>query len=100
MRGLVSINGQLMTSDGRAVAQAFIYIKDEDSVSGDDTIKTLTIDSGGNFGFSWIAKSVDSFDDTVEIYAVFEGNQGSDSSRSSQFEIYVQEHTGIYPQRL
>ena len=90
---VVYINGKLMTSDGRTLSNAFIYIKDEDSGSGDDTIKTLTTDSGGNFGINWIAKSMDPFDDTVEIYAVFEGNQEFESSRSPQFDLYVSEYT-------
>lgn len=83
------ISGRLTTSDGSGLQNALIYIKDEDSGSGDDTIKSLSTDFYGNFGFTWIAKSMDPFDDTVEIYAIFEGASAYDSARSYQYDVSV-----------
>ena len=89
---IVSINGRLMTMDGRALTDAVVHIKDEDTGSGDDDIRRLRTDSGGNFGFNWNAKTMDPFDDTVEIYAVFEGNRDFESARSAQRNVYVEEY--------
>ena len=87
----VSINGRLTTIDGRALTDAVIHIKDEDTGSGDDDIVRLRTDSGGNFGFTWNARTMDPFDDIVEIYAVFEGNLDFESARSQQHNVYVEE---------
>ena len=78
--------------DGRALTDVVIYIKDEDTGSGDDDIMRLRTDSGGNFGFNWNARIMDPFDDIVEIYAVFEGNQNFESARSPQRNVYVEEY--------
>ncbi len=88
----IVISGRL-TSDGRGLSNASIYIKDEDTGSGDDTITTIRTDSSGNFRKIWSAKQMDPFDSTVEIYAVFEGSQSYDSSRSRQYSVSVQEQT-------
>jgi LEA14-like dessication related protein/protocatechuate 3,4-dioxygenase beta subunit len=83
------ISGRLTTSDGSALQNAIVYIKDEDTGSGDDTIKLLSTDSYGNFGFTWFAKSMDPFDDTVEFYAVFDGASTYDSARSYPYDVTV-----------
>lgn len=83
------ISGTLTTSDGRGLQNAIVYIKDEDPLSGDDIISTLTTDSYGNFGFTWYAKSMDPLDNTVEVYAIFEGASGYNSARSYQYNMSV-----------
>jgi len=85
----VYINGRLTLDNGRALQNALVYIKDEDTGSGDDDIRTLTTDSNGNFGFTWTAVSMDPFDSVVEIYAVFEGSSSYDSARSNQYNVSV-----------
>jgi hypothetical protein len=82
------ISGRL-TSGGSTLQNALIYIKDEDTGSGDDTIKSLYTDYNGDFEFTWIAKTMDPFDDTVEFYAVFEGESSYDSARSYQYNVSV-----------
>jgi len=83
------ISGRLTTSDGSGLQNAIIYIKDEDSGSGDDDIATLHTDTYGNFGYTWVAREMDPFDSTVEIYAVFEGTASYDSVRSYQYDVFV-----------
>jgi len=83
------ISGKLTTSDGRALQNALVYIKDEDTGSGDDLITSLYTDNNGNFGFMWIAKTMDPFDNVVEIFAVFEGSSSYDSARSNQYNVSV-----------
>ena len=89
---MVSINGRLTTADGRALTDVVVNIKDEDIGSGDDDIQRLRTDSRGNFGFNWNARIMDPFDGTVEIHAVFEGNQDFESARSVQRNVYVEEY--------
>lgn len=84
----VYISGRL-TSDGKALPNALIYIKDEDTGSGDDEIGTMTTDSNGNYSGNWSARTMDPFDKVVEIYAVFEGSTNYDYARSIQINVQV-----------
>jgi len=93
----ISISGRLTTFDGAGIPNVKVYIRDEDAGSGDDMITSLRTDSNGNFRYNWIAKSMDPFDTVVEIYAVFEGTQEFDSSRSNQFNLIVQEPVKFEP---
>lgn len=85
----ISISGKLTDSSGNGISNALIYIKDEDTGSGDDDIGTITTDSNGNYNANWSAKKMDPFDKVVELYAVFEGSSNFGQSRSSQFNIQV-----------
>ena len=51
---------------------AVVYIKDEDFGSRDELLATAYTEASGRFSTYWIADYAD-FDDTVDIYAVFEG---------------------------
>lgn len=57
---------------------AIVYIKDEDFGSRDELLATAYTEANGRFSTYWIAGYTD-FDDTVDIYAVFEG--GDDFAR-------------------
>ena len=72
------------------MSNALIYIKDEDTGSGDDDIGTITTDSDGNYNAYWSARTMDPFDNVVEIYAVFEGSSNYGSSRSVQINVRVE----------
>jgi len=89
----ITLSGKLQTIDGSGLSNAIIYIKDEDSGSGDDDIGTITTDSSGKFEATWKANTMDPFDSVVEIYAVFEGSQNYDSARSNQYNISVDSQT-------
>ena len=60
--------------DGANPEGAVVYIKDEDPLSGDDLLAVAYVDRNGRFSTYWFADYAD-FDDTVDIYAVFEGNE-------------------------
>jgi len=87
----MSISGRLVRFDGIGLSNAVVYLKDEDTGSGDDVLATLRTDSNGNFRYDWITTTMDPFDSIVELYSVFEGTQDYDSSRSNQFNINVRE---------
>jgi len=86
---IIAINGELSDDDGNAVANALIYIKDEDPLDADDIISTVITDSEGSYSFNWIAEFKDPFDNYVELYAVFEGSQYYSSVRSIQIDVLV-----------
>jgi hypothetical protein len=86
---IVEFSGTLVAEDGDGVAGATVYIKDEDTGSGDDLIGTITTDVNGHYGFEWSAKRNDPFDNVVEMYAVFERSSFFGESRSVQINIQV-----------
>ena len=69
----VTFSGTLGLDRG-SPAGAVVYIKDEDSLSRDELLATAYVESNGRFSATWVAEHMDSFDDTLEIFAVFEGN--------------------------
>ena len=86
---MVPISGRLATDDGRALDGMVVYIKDEDTGSGDDDIAILRTDAHGEFYYQWTARAMDPFDSIVEIYAVFEGGSGFERARSVQHNIAI-----------
>ena len=93
----VSISGQLTDLHGNGLQNGLIYIKDEDAFSDDDVIATVYTDMFGEFNYQWTAETMDPLDNTVEIYAVFEGSHGFGPARSEQHNIsivdYVEQET-------
>ncbi len=59
--------------DNHSTKGAIVYIKDEDALNPDDLLATGYVDRNGKFSANWFAHRVDP-DNTVDIYAVFEGN--------------------------
>ena len=70
---LVEFSGTLKL-DGGSPEGAVVYIKDEDRLSGDELLAVAYVDGGGRFSAHWLADYTD-FDNTVDIYAVFEGDE-------------------------
>ena len=68
----VTMSGTLYL-DGRNPEGAVVYIKEEDSFSGDDLLASAYVGSDGRFNTYWIAEDIDPTND-IEVYAVFEGN--------------------------
>ena len=54
---------------------AIVYIKDEDTGSRDELLAAAYVEKNGRFSTYWIAHYADLWDDTVDIFAVFEGNE-------------------------
>ncbi len=86
---VLHLSGKLMDSSGRALQNGSIYIKDEDTGSGDDDIVLLQTNSKGEFDYNWYAKKMDPFDRVVELYAVFKGTTNFGYSRSVQIDVRV-----------
>ena len=70
---LVEFSGTLRL-DGGSPEGAVVYIKDEDPLSGDELLAVAYVDGSGRFSAHWLADYTD-VDDTVDIYAVFEGDE-------------------------
>ena len=86
---VLPISGRLVDSQGYSLQNGIIYIKDEDTGSGDDDIVAVYTDENGEFYYPWTARTMDPFDDVVEIYAVFEGTPDFGSSRSVQIDVLI-----------
>ncbi len=69
----IPLSGTLML-DGRSPEGSIVYIKDDDTLGFDDLLATAYVDSSGRFATYWIVEDVDTFDYTIEIQAVFEGD--------------------------
>jgi protocatechuate 3,4-dioxygenase beta subunit len=87
----IEFSGILTTQNGDSISNALIYLKDEDTGSGDDVLGTVTTGSDGSFTFDWDAQQKDPFDNVVEVYALFEGNAFYYDSQSAQIDITVYE---------
>ena len=60
--------------DGASPEGAVVYIKDEDTGSRDELLATAYVDRNGRFSTYWFTHYTDLLSDTVDIFAVFEGN--------------------------
>lgn len=88
------ISGRLVNKIGEGIPNALIYIKDEDSLSGDEELGRTRTDANGNFSFNWQARKMDAFDNTVEVFAVFEGDSSFQRSVSEIRTVNVSGTTG------
>ena len=70
---VVTFSGMLKLNNGNPQGSV-VYIKDEDSFSRDELLASAYVESNGRFSVKWIAKNTDRFDNSLEIFAVFEGN--------------------------
>ena len=69
----VDFSGTLRLN-GASPEGAVVYIKDEDSLSRDELLVTAYVGKDGRFSTYWFAYYAD-VDDTVDVFAVFEGNE-------------------------
>lgn len=86
---IVTISGYLLDEDGDRLMNGIIYIKDEDTGSGDDDLGAVYTDSDGWYSFDWQATPNDPFDNVVEIFATFEGSTNYSPSRSIQIDVTI-----------
>ncbi len=85
---IVTIKGKLVEAEsGKPIPNVPIKIFGED-LGGDDLLATENTDEKGVFTIKWEAKTTDLLDNTVELYAKFEGNE---DYRQSKSEVYVLE---------
>jgi hypothetical protein len=62
----ITFTGMLATQDGDSIPNVRVYIKDEDTGSGDDNLGSITTGSDGQFSFEWDAKQNDPLDRVVD----------------------------------
>ena len=79
----VTFSGTLSLDRGNTQG-AVVYIKDEDSFSRDELLVTAYVESNGRFSATWIAEHTD-FDNTIDVFAVFEGNSRYDRQATCNF---------------
>lgn len=85
----LTLTGRLLEANtNKPIAKAKIKILDRD-IGGDDLLASGITDEGGNFVVAWTARKTDPFDNTVEVYAKFEGNEDYEKSESKTFVIEV-----------
>jgi small conductance mechanosensitive channel len=83
----VTVIGRLVESViDKPLAQSVVKLFDRD-VGRDDFLLEGNTDSNGYFTFQWIARKVDSFDDSAEVYVKFEGDEDHRSVNSKQYLI-------------
>ncbi|MGI0012313.1 MAG: hypothetical protein ACREBU_02560 [Nitrososphaera sp.] len=85
----VTFDGRLTDGNNNGLANFQVYIRDEDLGSGDDLIGAASTDSSGFYNLRWTARSMDPFDNVVEVYAVFEGSTPYGEARSAQINVQV-----------
>jgi len=94
----ITFTGKLVRDDtGEVITGAKIDIYDENdlydiferSYMKDDHIASGKTRSDGTFSIEWKVQKMDWWDDTVEVYAMFEGTASYKPSRSKQYIITV-----------
>lgn len=87
----VAFSGKLVGNDtGEGVARAKVGIYESDrSFMKDDFMASENTRNDGTFNVEWTAKKMDWWDNTVELYAKFEGTASLKPTRSSKYVITV-----------
>ncbi|MSV33656.1 MAG: hypothetical protein EXS76_02895, partial [Nitrosarchaeum sp.] len=85
----IIFSGRLITSDGQVIPQRTVYIKDDVDFGTDTILGSVVTDGNGEFAASWTAipRSSGSYD----LYAVFEGDDYVQKTRSKTYNVYVNE---------
>ena len=91
LNSIVTFEGKLMTSDtGKGIGDAKIDIYERDrSFMSDDVLVSGMTNKDGNFKIDWKAKQQDWWDDSVEVYARFEGTEKHNPSQTDPYRIRV-----------
>jgi uncharacterized protein YegP (UPF0339 family) len=91
LNSIVTFEGKLMTSDlNKGVGDAEIGIYERDrSFMGDDVLVSGMTNKDGTFSIDWKAKQQDWWDDSVEVYARFEGTEKHNPSKTDSYRIRV-----------
>ena len=87
---VIKFTGKILeTKTEKPVSDSIIKIFDSD-LGLDDPIESGESDEDGSFKIEWIAKQIDRWDKTVEIYAKFEGDENHRSSESKKHVINLE----------
>lgn len=87
----IAFSGKLIGTDtGEGIPRAKVGIFESDrSFTKDDYMASGNTRKDGTFDIEWNAKKMDFWDNTVEVYAMFEGTGSLKPSRSNQYVISV-----------
>jgi small conductance mechanosensitive channel len=86
----VLFTGKLVEMEtSKPIANRTVWILDED-IGRDDTLASGLTGEDGSFAISWTAKKTDVLDNTVEIYARFDGDEKYRSTKSRVFVVTVE----------
>jgi small conductance mechanosensitive channel len=87
----IVFTGKLVEEEsGKPIGQRTIKVLDED-IGRDDSLASGVTGADGSFAISWMAKKTDTFDNTVEIYARFDGDREYRCTKSRVFTVTVQD---------
>jgi len=91
LNSIVTFEGKLMTSDtGKGIGDAKIDIYERDrSLMGDDVLVSAMTSKDGDFTIDWKAKQQDWWDDSVEVYAHYDGTENYKPSQTDTYRIRV-----------
>jgi uncharacterized protein YegP (UPF0339 family) len=91
LNSIMTFEGKLMTSDaGKGVGDAKIDIYERDRFfMGKDVLVSGMTNKDGDFSIDWKAKQQDWWDDSVEVYARFEGTEKHNPSQTEIYRIRV-----------
>ncbi|MGD9131124.1 MAG: YegP family protein [Candidatus Bathyarchaeota archaeon] len=91
LNSIVTFEGKLMTSDAsKGVGDAKIDIYERDrSFMGNDVLVSGMTNKDGDFSIDWKAKQQDWWDDSVEVFARFGGNEKYNPSQTDTYRIRV-----------
>jgi uncharacterized protein YegP (UPF0339 family) len=87
---MVTFEGWLMTKTGKGIGKAAIDIMESDrSFMGDKVLVSGETGEDGSFNISWKSYQADWWDDTLEVYARFDGTEKHKPARSANYRIRV-----------
>lgn len=87
---VIVLSGKLVEQESdRPIAEKVIKIFDQD-IGRDDLLSSGITNADGTFEISWKVRKTDVLDNTVEIYAKFEGDDNYRCSNSKVFTLTVQ----------
>lgn len=85
---VITLKGKLVEAEsGKPIPNMTVKIFDED-IGRDELLAAGKTDENGVFVINWEAKKTDPFDNTVELYAKFEG---TDDYRQSKSDVHIVE---------
>jgi uncharacterized protein YegP (UPF0339 family) len=90
LNSIVTFEGKLTNDAGKGIGDAEIDIYERDrSFMSDDVLVSDMTNKDGNFKIDWKAKQQDWWDDSVEVYARFEGTEKHNPSQTDPYRIRV-----------
>jgi len=85
----ITFSGVLSNIDGIPIGYSTINIKDEDTWSPDSPLVSTRTDAYGKFSVDWTVEDTDFWDNTLEIFAVFEGDYDMQQDRTPIQKVYI-----------